>query len=120
MAIDAKVATFLNQAELAVNAGSQHGVEQDDEIRIVRRTPIEDPVTHADLGSITTTVVTLQVRLIADKFAVGRVVGKRRLTNDIDQSASPLFVYVTAGMDVVIDHPERQDPPADDMDELPF
>jgi len=61
--IEGQVAAIINERELAINRGSDHGVERGMKFEVLekRPVPITDPETQQELGSVT--IVKIRVRV---------------------------------------------------------
>ena len=73
MALEGKVARILNSRELAINKGSDAGVEKGMEFKVVESTmDIVDPDTEEPLGSITRVKVRIRISEVQPRFSIGR------------------------------------------------
>ena len=82
-----KVATIVNEDQVAVNVGSNSGVEVSDLLTIRREVKVTDPDTKEPLGTVSLVRLRLQITLVSDSFSVGTI---------IDQTPSNLFAGILA------------------------
>jgi hypothetical protein len=82
-----KVAALLAENQLAINCGSNQGVEKGDVVHVKRSVEIRDPDTKETLGSVLLQVVTLRVSLVMDRASVAYVTD--RVLNPITQTSMP-------------------------------
>ncbi len=71
--VQGKVASVVGEHQVAINKGSNDGVQMDDEIRIQKRVSISDPDDHEELGIVLLTIVTLVVVHVQERLSVGFV-----------------------------------------------
>lgn len=110
----ARVALVIDEQQIAVNAGTEAGVEIGDRLFVLRETVIPDPDNPEEsLGTAFVRKGTMIVESVQDKFAVARV---SRASKSLLAPAEPSFfitenskaegrerVYVQAGDPVDID-----------------
>jgi hypothetical protein len=73
MALEAKVARIINSRELAINKGSDDGVKEGMEFKVVEpEMDIVDPDTEEPLGSITRVKVRIRISEVRPRFSIGR------------------------------------------------
>lgn len=68
-----KVADLIGASQIALNCGSNDGVEEGDTAKVQRRIEVKDPDTQEPIGAVMITVVTLEIFLVQPKMCVGRV-----------------------------------------------
>jgi hypothetical protein len=73
MALEGKVARILNSRELAINKGSDAGVKEGMEFKVVEPgMDIVDPDTEEPLGSIIRVKVRIRISEVRPRFSIGR------------------------------------------------
>jgi hypothetical protein len=70
MAIEAKVATILDATRVALNAGSQDGVEVGSDVTLWQIVTVRDPDGGDDLGNVRLDAATLTVTTVENKFCI--------------------------------------------------
>ncbi|TFV72513.1 hypothetical protein E4P39_16305 [Blastococcus sp. CT_GayMR19] len=70
---DAKVATHVDEYQLAFNAGGKSGIQEGDVVVLSRSVEIKDPDTGEKLGVVLLPKLRLAVNLVADAYSVARV-----------------------------------------------
>ena len=71
--IEGSVATILNEREVAINRGSEHGIRIGMKFTILERTSaITDPETRESLGSLTRENIRVRIVEVQPRFSVGR------------------------------------------------
>lgn len=70
--IKGRVASILNERELVINIGIQHGVQKQMKFQVLAAEPIEvtDPQTREKLGTIDREKVRVAVTEVQDKFSI--------------------------------------------------
>jgi hypothetical protein len=81
MEIEAKIAAVLSETEVAVNAGTNKGVQLGDAVTFWKITEVKDPDTKEHLGSVRTPVLRMSVSVVRDLMAVAVVPSKRLTLN---------------------------------------
>jgi len=71
--ISAKVAAVVSPTQLAFNAGSEHGVQKNQNVMLYRVVTVMDPDTKQDLGSVRVPKLRLRVNHVEEKFCVATV-----------------------------------------------
>ena len=72
-AIEGKVAEVLNQRELVINRGSEHGVESGMRFEVIEESEeFHDPDTDEVLGSITRSKIRVRVSDVQPRFSIAR------------------------------------------------
>ncbi|ROS33765.1 FlgT C-terminal domain-containing protein [Curtobacterium sp. PhB78] len=109
--ITAKVAKVLSKSEIAINVGENVGVEENNKVKVMRQIDIFDPESSESLGSITRTVLTLDVVSVQEKLAIARIpvqsmlapiLGRReKIIGGVDVTDSTT-VMLTEGDDVAV------------------
>ena len=69
-----KVATIVDEDQVAVNVGSQSGVAIGDLLTIRREVKVADPDTLDSLGAVSLVRLRLRITLLAEGFSVGTVI----------------------------------------------
>lgn len=122
---NAKVAAIVAPTVMAINLGTNGGVEVDDEVTLHRRVDIRDPDTGESLGVVTFPRLRFKVTSVADRLAIAQITNRAKvnraglpplleLTED-QRDESPLHALVTIGEAALV----QRDRPAGD-DEPPF
>lgn len=100
-AIRGRVAMVLDEDQIAINIGSNDGVEEGAKVVILREVDIPDPL--VDGGSLGTAFVrkaTLRVESVEPRFSVARVSKVNRSQSLFATNLEPEFVF--------IDNPDRE------------
>jgi hypothetical protein len=71
--VRALVARIISGSEIAVNAGSDSGVQKGDRVTVWRSVEITDPKTGDSLGSYLRAQLRLEVSLVDERFSLARV-----------------------------------------------
>lgn len=71
--LTAKVAAFVSDTLLALNAGENKGVQEGDQVIIYRKVEIEDPDSKEPLGAVRVPKLHLRVNHVQDKLCVAMV-----------------------------------------------
>ncbi|MFY1703539.1 hypothetical protein ACN28G_17665 [Micromonospora sp. WMMA1923] len=71
--IRAKVATIVSEHQLALNAGSDQGVELNDVVHVIREVDVDDPDSNERLGTVRIVRLRLKVNYIQNKLCVAIV-----------------------------------------------
>jgi len=89
---EAKIATLINEYDIAVNRGKDAGVEEGDLVRIRKPTEIRDPDTSELLGTVYTTAGSFRVQTVLDKACLARVIDRipSRSSTPFQTRPSPL------------------------------
>ncbi|WP_431826376.1 hypothetical protein [Microbacterium algeriense] len=70
----AKVATVISDYEVALNVGSESGVEIGDVAVLFREVVVEDPDSGEELGVVSYPKLQLRVNLVQDRFCTARII----------------------------------------------
>lgn len=73
MEISAKIATVLNDQMMAVNVGSDEGVDEGDSVILWETVTVTDPDTHEPLGDVRLKKLSMMVVSVQPKLAVATV-----------------------------------------------
>ncbi|MEU5725051.1 hypothetical protein ABZ783_24970 [Micromonospora sp. NPDC047738] len=71
--IRAKVAAIVSEHQLALNLGSNNGVEVDDVVEVIREVEVDDPDTKERLGVVRLIRLRLKVNHVQEKLCVALV-----------------------------------------------
>lgn len=74
MTVEGRVATVLNDREIAFNVGQADGVRVDDIARVVVRQAIKDPGTGESLGIVTRVIARFRVVEVQERLCVGQTI----------------------------------------------
>ena len=122
-----KVAKLLNDSQIALNCGSNDGVEMNDTVRVMNRVEINDPDTKESLGSILVQILVMRVNFVMERASTAVVVqrvdsaGKIanpffspnprvKLTAD-PKEVNPSHILILEGQVVVVERQEPKDEP---------
>ena len=83
--IESKVAKILNNRELVINRGSDHGVEQGMKFKIMGSEVIRDPDTDEELGLIEREVIRVKAVDVQPRFAVAQTYQTYQIGSDFAQ-----------------------------------
>jgi len=70
--IEGQVAAIINERELAINRGSDHGVERGMKFEVLQknRVPITDPESQKELGSVTVVKIRVRVSDVSPEWSI--------------------------------------------------
>ncbi|MFJ8792711.1 FlgT C-terminal domain-containing protein [Streptomyces sp. NPDC102462] len=71
--INAKLAALVDDSRIAINAGSNKGVAEGDEVVLFRTVEVTDPDTGESLGSVDVRKLALEIELVREKMSVAIV-----------------------------------------------
>lgn len=80
--IDVKVATGISEHEIALNAGTNSGVQVGDIVTVFRNIEVKDPDTRELLGEVRVPVLNLKVNLVEARMSVAQVTDTRDSRDD--------------------------------------
>ncbi len=75
--IDGAVAEIIDEHQLAINRGSEHGVLVGARVSLYRSVVVTDPDTKEDLGTVRLRKLRLIVNHVQDRLCVARVADRR-------------------------------------------
>lgn len=84
---EAKVAAVTAESQIAINAGTENGVQVGDEVILYRRVNVPDPDSGVSLGSAIYPKLHLKVNMVMPKFSVAVVVDRFNRSDDPWSSA---------------------------------
>ncbi len=90
--IEGKVASVLNERELAINIGVEHGVQEGMKFKVLAEKPtkILDPATGEILGELDREKVRVRILEVREKFSVCKTYRKRYVRGN------PLYDMISA------------------------
>ena len=128
--IQAKVAEVLTRSEVALNVGSDRGVEKGNEAEIYEVRQIKDPDTKEALGSVRVRKLSLRITSVEKKMSVAVVTSSQEtnaenmvsaalirarhvITTDRSETKAGRIIYVRPGdpVTVSISEPGDDEPP---------
>lgn len=91
--IEGKVAAVLNERELAINIGTEHGVTVGMKFKVLAEMPTEiiDPVSGEILGSLDRSKVNVKATDVKERFSICR-------TYKIKQVSDPISRYLASAL----------------------
>lgn len=92
MDITVKIARVLSNAEIALSAGADLGIEDGDTVRVMQTIQIHDPDTNEVLGSVEKTRLILDVVDVQERFSVAKVRSVSPLLSSVMFSKQSKFI----------------------------
>ncbi|QOD04383.1 FlgT C-terminal domain-containing protein [Pseudarthrobacter sp. BIM B-2242] len=93
--IRGKVATVLDEDQIAINVGSNDGVQEGAKVVILREVNIPDPsIEGGSLGTAFVRKASLKVEIVEPRFSVARVSKVNRSQSLFMTNMEPEFVFV--------------------------
>lgn len=118
--IEGKVAQIISERDLAINRGSDHGVEIGMKFRILSKKGIAivDPDTHAPIGSVEVEKTSVKIVEVHERVSVGRTFKTIKQSGMIANSYLNQFRLATETFETLKDGGNNSAPDLDEKDSL--
>jgi len=120
---DGKVAQIITATEFAINVGADHGVQQDDEVLLLRPVQVKDPDNGEVLGTVNIRFLSGKVSMVQEKLSVVKVTDRlppragqrvgiiRQVTDDKMRADVSQAVLLLPGTPVRVDRSAVEEEP---------